>query len=145
MGEKDGEGKCLMPRHSKNHSKPLDGCFEKFGSNMANCTATNGRCLWVEKDGQGKCLMPRHSKNHGKPHEEGSDRGGKGGSNTREGGDRAGKGGQNDREKVAGRGREEGGSKAQQNGRNRNRQTGGSAKKAPVEELKKLTAVLSIS
>jgi len=62
----EGEGKCVMPRRSRNHSEPTDGCFERFGTNKVNCTATNGLCLWIEHEGQGKCLKPGHSRDHGK-------------------------------------------------------------------------------
>mmetsp|Transcript_130163 Transcript_130163/g.224935 ORF Transcript_130163/g.224935 Transcript_130163/m.224935 type:complete len:371 (+) Transcript_130163:101-1213(+) len=35
-----------------------DGCFERFGSDKISCTATDGKCLWVETDGVGKCVLP---------------------------------------------------------------------------------------
>merc|ERR1712072_1459911 len=69
--EKDGEGKCLMPKGPKHgHGKGpkhghkfKDGCFERIGTDKAKCMEAQGKCEWLEKDGEGKCVMqkgPKH-------------------------------------------------------------------------------------
>jgi len=72
--EKDGEGKCVMPRGPKHGKDFKDGCFERIGTDKAKCMEAQGECEWLEKDGEGKCVMPKGPKHgHGKGPKHGKD------------------------------------------------------------------------